>query len=212
MEKLDISSPEWHEHVMSLFTEDELADGKPKITGLRRVANQLLGAIVVSRPVQIFPVQEEGYGRATVSYEIVIHREDGERLTFGDVADCWSQNTDQAFLAHAVATACTRAESRTLRKALYLKVLSAEETKEGVVVSFEAGEEPIYQSQIQLIDSKCGDMNIDVLLFINTFGDYKTIDYVSRSQAGKMIQKLNNYDKDEQIPEDIMGYKKGWHK
>ena len=61
-------------------------------------------------------------------FEVVINWMDsGELRTFAEVADVWHGNTDDLFCAHPVATACTRAEGRALRKALKLRVLAAEE-------------------------------------------------------------------------------------
>ena len=43
-------SEDWNEYVMSKFENGELFDGNPTCAGLRRVAEELLGTIVVSRP------------------------------------------------------------------------------------------------------------------------------------------------------------------
>jgi hypothetical protein len=48
-------SQEWHDYIMSKFETKELIDGNPTCAGLRRVAEDVLGSIVISRPVQIFP-------------------------------------------------------------------------------------------------------------------------------------------------------------
>lgn len=73
-EKPDYLSPEWHDFIMSEFTEDELMDGYPVVAGLRRVAEKHLGMIVESVPVDIVPVQGDGLGRATVSYRVTFLR------------------------------------------------------------------------------------------------------------------------------------------
>ena len=72
----DPTSPEWNDYVLGLFAENELYDGRPLCAGLRRVAELLLGRIVISRPTQVFPpTAGDTIGRATVIWEVVF--EDG---------------------------------------------------------------------------------------------------------------------------------------
>ena len=52
---VNITDVEWNDYVLSNFNENEMFDGRPLCAGLRRVAELLLGRIVVSRPTQIFP-------------------------------------------------------------------------------------------------------------------------------------------------------------
>ena len=51
---IDPTSPEWNEHVLSLFDDRELYEGRPLCAGLRRVAELLIGRIDSSRPTQVF--------------------------------------------------------------------------------------------------------------------------------------------------------------
>ena len=60
----------WHPFVMSLLDETELNEGYPKADGLRRVGELLLGDIIDSKPIEVFPVNGNSLGRATVSYSI----------------------------------------------------------------------------------------------------------------------------------------------
>ncbi len=82
------TDPEWNDYVLSHFQENEMFDGRPLCAGLRRVAEQLLGRVVSSRPTQIFaPTSGDEIGRATVVWEIIF--QDGS--LFSDVApsaDC----------------------------------------------------------------------------------------------------------------------------
>ena len=66
------TDPEWNDYVLSLFDKTEMYDGRPLCHGLRRVAELLFGNIMVSRPVKVFPPQDDnGVGRATVIWEVV---------------------------------------------------------------------------------------------------------------------------------------------
>lgn len=121
---VSITDVEWNDYVLSNFNDNEMFDGRPLCAGLRRVAELLLGRIVVSRPTQIFPpTSGDEIGRATVVWEVVF--EDGS--IFSDVADAWEGNTDDTFCVFNTATAATRAEGRALRKALRIKTVAAEE-------------------------------------------------------------------------------------
>ncbi|SVC62097.1 uncharacterized protein METZ01_LOCUS314951, partial [marine metagenome] len=129
-EEVDMTMPaygskEWNDYIMGKFESRELIDGNPICAGLRRVAEDVLGSIVSSRPLQVWPSTDvNGPGRATVVFEVVINWMDsGELRTFAEVADVWHGNTDDLFCAHPAATASTRAEGRALRKALKIRCL-----------------------------------------------------------------------------------------
>jgi len=207
----DYLSPEWHDYVLSLFAREELDDGLPKVDGLRRVAQVLLGEIDYSGPTQVFPVVDDKTGRSTVMYEIVF----ANGKTYGDVADVWIGNTDNTYVSFSVATACTRAEGRCLRKALRLRSLCAEElpaTKDSAKEVAKSNENAVTQDQVEFIDLKCRKLDIDVLLFINS-GEkqYGSIYDVLKESAAKMIKVLGEYQKSKEVvPESIKGYKENW--
>lgn len=221
-------SAEWHDYILSKFDKSELIDGNPTCAGLRRVAEDILGDIVVSRPTHIFPSTDaNGPGRATVVFEIVIDwMNSGQLRTFSDVADVWHGNTDDLFCAHPVATASTRAEGRALRKALKIRCLAAEEltrkkdvesiVRKSIPVAPTDGdwkeEDQISAPQINFIDGKCKQLNINVVKFIN-IGDkqYSNITEVTKKTASKMLGVLNDYQNHtKNIPEQIVGYDKNW--
>jgi len=221
-------SEEWNDYVMSRFHKGELFDGNPVCAGLRRVAEELLGTIVVSRPSQVFPATDnDGPGRATVVFEVVIDWMDsGQLRTYSDVADVWHGNTDDLFCAHPVATASTRAEGRALRKALKVKCLAAEELAKKDVASIVRQsiqerqstdgdwqeEDKISSAQINFIDAKCKQLDIDVLKFIN-IGEskYEEISEINKKTASKMLGVLNEYQTGtKQVSSEISGYNNQW--
>lgn len=222
-------SQEWHDYIMEKFEKRELIDGNPTCAGLRRVAEDVLGSIIVSRPSQVFPSTDpNGPGRATVVFEVVFNWMDsGQMRTFSDVADVWHGNTDDLFCAHPVATASTRAEGRALRKALKIRCLSAEELTrkkdvESIVrESVNAGktvdgewneDDSISDPQINFIDAKCKQLDINVLSFINSGSEqYGSINDISKKKASQMLSTLNEYqNKKRKTPNDIMGYDSNW--
>ena len=221
-------SEEWSDFVMSKFHKGELFDGNPVCAGLRRVAEELLGTIVVSRPSQVWPATDsDGPGRATVVFEVVIDWMDsGQLRTYSDVADVWHGNTDDLFCAHPVATASTRAEGRALRKALKVKCLAAEELAKKDVASIvrQSGQErqstdgdwqeedKISSAQVNFIDTKCKQLDIDVLKFIN-MGEskYGDISDINKKTASKMLGVLNEYQTGtKQVSSEISGYNNQW--
>jgi len=222
-------SQEWNDYVMEKFDRKDLIDGNPTCAGLRRVAEDVLGDIVSSRPSQVFPsTDENGPGRATVVFEVVINwMNSGELRTYADVADVWHGNTDDLFCAHPVATASTRAEGRALRKALKIRCLAAEElTRKKDVESIvretvSAGkttdgqwdeEDNISAAQIRFLDTKCKQLNIDVVKFINMGSEnYKSVEDIKKKIASKMLSMLNEFQtKNKETPKDIKGYDSNW--
>tara|TARA_R100000306_G_scaffold42211_1_gene40970 strand:- start:508 stop:1269 length:762 start_codon:yes stop_codon:yes gene_type:complete len=221
-------SKEWNDYVMSKFEPHELIDKNPICAGLRRVAEELLGDIISSRPSQVFPAEDNnGPGRATVVFEVIINwGNSGEHRIFADVADVWHGNTDDLFCAHPVATASTRAEGRALRKALKVRCLAAEELAKKDVASIVResikvekatdGEwkenDSISSAQANFIDNKCKQLEINVMGFINMGeNQYADITEVSKKTASTMLAVLNEYqNKQKKIPANIVGYDKNW--
>ena len=220
-------SDEWNEFVMAHFHKNELIDGNPICAGLRRVAEYLLGDIIESGPEQVFPaVDGLNPDRATVVFKVVFDwMNSGQQRIFKEVADVWHGNTDDLFCAHPVATASTRAEGRALRKALKLRCLAAEElakkdivsiVQESVKKSPTSGDYEAYRiissQQIQFVDNKCKQLNIDAFAFINMGNSsFANINEVTKDSAKKMIKVLNNYQNNSgDIPDSILGYKVNW--
>jgi hypothetical protein len=210
-------SAEWSDYVMSHFERNELVEGNPICAGLRRVAELLLGDVIESGPEQVFPATDAlGPGRATVLYKVAFNwMNSGEVRIWKDVADVWHGNTDDLFCAHPVATASTRAEGRALRKALKVRCLAAEELAKKDIVEIVqqsvtvTDDSRISLQQIQFIDTKCSQLDIDILKFINIGENtYNSINDVTKDCAKMMVKHLNNYqNSNKEIPNNIKGYK-----
>jgi len=218
------TSPEWNDWVMSLFEESELFDGRPVCAGLRRVAELVLGPILSSKPVQVFPpTSGDEIGRSTVVWEVIFH----SGRVFGDVADCWEGNTDDAFCVFSTATASTRAEGRALRKALGLKTVSAEEmtSKNTASVAKEISNKRSSSStegeydnsgrmtdpQANFIDVKAKQLDVNVAEFFKVVFDLNVNRKIDKRQASEAIEKLNEYQGDKSsIPDSIISYKNDW--
>lgn len=140
--------PGWCDYVMSLFKESELdKEGHPKLPGLRRVTEMLLGEILDSGPIrENVLVQDTGIPHVSIVYEIVIafrldlvDRNTHEvsylpiddmqipKRRFRAIASAGLNNTDDDFAIFPEAMAESRAESRCYRKALLIESVTADE-------------------------------------------------------------------------------------
>lgn len=221
----DYGSSEWNDFVMAKFEPSEFIDGNPLVHGLRRVAEDLLGDIIASRPTHVLASDDpNGPGRATIGFEVVFDwMNSGQIRTYGDVADVWHGNTDDLFCAHPAATAATKAESRCLRKALKIRCVAAEEiarhkdvaaiVRRSIKVEPSDGDwqekDSITMPQVNFVDGKCKQLDINVMNFIN-YGEkqYNAINDVTKMTASKMLKVLNDYQNNSvDIPDSIKGYK-----
>ena len=215
-------SPEWHEYAMTLFTEDEMMNGHPLVTGLRRVAELVLGPMVFSGPTWVKPTErDDHHGRATVVFTV----EFANGVKCAEVADSWEGNTDDMFCAFAVAIASTRAEARALRKVLKIKGVAAEElTKKDTAKivrdlsqqkSSTGGEYEdqgrMSDAQYNFIDVKCKQLNVDGR---KLFKDVFKVDNnrkISKKVASDIIDVLNDYQQNKStIPSELKGYNQEW--
>lgn len=194
-------SGEWHDFVMSQLDSSEKADGLPKVYGLRRVSELLLGDVIESKPTEIFPVQGDGLGRASVVYSITFKWWDGSERSYADVADAFNDgqnwNIDDEFIVFALATASTRAEGRALKKSLKLKTCTYEEISARELNSNKKAKvstNGITENQILFINRKCEQLNVEIDKFIkNNFTEegYDRLEDLTKDDASLCIQKLN---------------------
>lgn len=224
----DQLDPEWHDYVVSQFQDYELVEinGEkyPNCYGLRRVVELLIGDIVESKPTNLIISPDStgnNPGRVTCIYEVTIRDHNtGALKKYGDVAEVFSLNCDDLFLAYPAATAVTRAEGRCLRKLLKVRCVAAEEltrnkdvgkaVREVIKSAPTDGEyqeqDPISGAQIKLLTNKCREMNIDVLKFIN-LGEktYARLEDVKKKVAINMIKLLTDYQNNSKpIPANIL--------
>jgi len=222
-------SPEWHDYVMTKFLDTELieinGEKYPNCYGLRRVAELLIGEIVESKPTNLILSADStssNPGRVTCLYEVSIRsHETGQIKKYGDVAEVFSLNCDDLFLAYPAATAVTRAEGRCLRKLLKIRCVAAEELTRNKDVGKavrdmikSAPTDGSYQeddqlsgAQIKAMETRCEALNIDLMKFINSYEDktYVRLQDVRKKVAIKMIGLLSDYQRNEKpIPIDIL--------
>lgn len=201
--------PEWHTYVMTQFAPEEMVpDAKgnknPSIAGLRRVAQRLIGEIISSKPVKVQSILEGNTpGKAIVEYEIVFDT-GGREKVFASVASSWFGNTDDEYAVFPEAMAETRAEGRTLRKALGIRTVCADEiTSKNTTEIIEQFKNKIFSSgegglitdtQIKMITTLCDRLQISKTKFINDGSkQYDDITDIPYATAINMIKRLNKY-------------------
>lgn len=207
------SDPGWSDHVLTLFTEDELYEGNPRVHGLRRITQLLYGKATKSVAKIIETPNQENNQRAVVEYTVAFD----EGVTYTDVADASPLNTDSNYLPYCISVASTRAEARALRKLLGVSRVAAEEvfdkdTKNVQYIESEPGKK-IQDYQIKGIDRLCKlcDINVTKMLKQSSYGPFDKIEEVSYNIASKLLTSLNSFHQDlTKIPEPIKGYDQNW--
>lgn len=206
----------WQEYVISKLKPDEYEEknGKkfPKAAGLRRVVQELIGPIVESGPSISWSPNGES---AIVVYKLKIgwfvglsswvkenlEKDDLQYRVFSEVADANNDNTPSPFNKYLVATASTRAEGRTLKKALALNITTAEE----VGISSEEIEDTISLIQLNSFNILSDRLSIDKEKFIKyELGVALELSKIPKSSAMRLLEKLNEYQGNiDSIPEAI---------
>ena len=205
--------PEWSDYVMNHLVEDELVDGNPSLPGLRRVIEVVLGEIMenLSYPVS-YPNQANGF-MAVARADLTVRMYDtGSVKRYADGADCSADNTPEKFAVHATNTACSKAESRVLRKALGLrKLITAEEA--GIIEELSQPDR-ISPAQVRSIELLAKRNDINVWAYINAGEtEYDSINSVPYDVAFKMVKFLNTLQNDdEKVRDEWRGYDPNWSK
>lgn len=178
--KILMTDPKWTDFVISHLDETELIKGNPKVDGLRRVAQILLGPIYESKSELI------QFGETTIAKHTVVigWKEDGPNLgqreyiysrrIFTDIACVNAKNTPEAYLIHMPESAASKAEGRALRKALNIKKLAAEELfkPEDIV--------PTHEAVVNPEEQELGDVNLN-----------KPIDNTQLSAINILVKRLD---------------------
>jgi len=218
----EYTSLEWHDYVMTHFSESELIDGKyPTVVGLRRVSQLLLGPIISSGPTSVVaPTAQDKPGRATCTFLVTFlwtldgFHNNGIR-EFSACAGAYPGSVDDEFIIFPEAIAETRAEVRALRRALNLKIVGYDEltNKKGsdaLKENSSSGEwkedSPVNDTQINFIKKRCEQLGINVGKFLHSNGwNYEELEKVTKVVAADMIKRLNDYQNNNnvEIPEEI---------
>ena len=208
-EIISSESPLWSEHVLDQMDDSELKEGNPTVDGLRRVTERVYGEILSSTS-EIFKSDDRG---CTIKHTLQIQKyTTGSTIIIDGCIDVKYQNIPYPFNQHLVATADTRAEGKALRRALKLRVITAEEMQNTSADDILAAEENITDQQILAINQMCKRLDVSLVDMVkNSCANIKSIGGVSNLQGRSLLSSLSEYQRNSSsIPEDIQGYNSEW--
>ncbi len=218
-----MTDPAWQDFVMSKFAPGECdPDGRPMVHGLRRVTHLLLGPTLESG-VSVVQSPDYAAGRMTraavVEYcvKILMCRleepgpDEPYAVLFSDAADVHEGNTDGNFVRFGTPTAATRAEARTLRKALRLRGAASEECTK-VPAPGAPADGLINDTQVNFINVLARRLDVNAMAFVNAGKrHYRGLREVPYETAQVMLETISGFQTDpENIPADLKGYDPDW--
>jgi len=211
---------EWTDYVLSLLSDDEKISDNPTTDGLRRIFEVALNCTITestSDVVQTPDINNEK--RATVVHSLTFFLNDGDeespikyRVVSG-AADVYWGNCDKIYRNHPVAVAETRAEGRALRRGLKLrKVVAAEELAKDIEDHPDHDTvTKITNNQLNFMDVLAKRMNINVEKLLDKLAiDRQNIYNISYNDAVAIIRSLTEYQQQNNVSEDILGYDSTW--
>lgn len=202
--------PGWTDFILSQLRDDEKKDGYPVAAGLRRMVETYIGHIEKSTTVEVRMFGDS----IVVQHEIKVDNQLAGTEYFSRNAEANNINTPYPYNKYIVSVAESRAESRCLRAILRLNVVTAEEIGAELLNkgdSFDFTLEPINDSQLSVINTLAlrHDININELIKM-IFGSKPK--KLTRQHGAEIIEKLNEYGHDEQIPDMLVGFNENWTK
>ena len=208
------ADPEWSEYVLDNLHDTELREGNPTVDGLRRVTEKIYGEILESRS-DVLELPSAAGRRCTMKHTIKIRKYETDAIvTVDGCVDVRYDKVPFPFNDHLVATADTRAEGKALRRALKLRVITAEEMNNSAEDDVMASEEDITDQQILAINQMCKRLNVDLVSFVKEVcSGVNSIKSVSNLQGRMLLSSLSEYQrKPESIKDELIGYDSNWRK
>ena len=210
-QKISPHSPGWSEHVLDHLDDSELRDGNPTVDGLRRVTEEVFGDILGSSS-HIYN-HDTSRGVCTIKHTLQIRKHlTGDIISVDGCVDVNRSNIPHPFNQHLVATADTRAEGKAIRRALKIRVVTAEEMQNSDEDDLLAAEENITDQQILAINQMCKRLDVNLEKAVKTnCATAKSVRSASNLQGRMLLTSLSEYQRNSSlIPEDLLGYDSNW--
>jgi hypothetical protein len=212
---------EWTDYVLSLLSDDEKIMGNPTTDGLRRIFENALDCVVVeatSNVIQTPDISNEKRATVTHTLRYVLknydtNSQDLKNRVVSGSADVYWGNCDKIYRNHPVAVAETRAEGRALRRALKLrKVVAAEELAKDIEDHPDHDTvTKITNNQLNFMDVLAKRLDVNMSKLLEKLALSSTNIYnISYSDAVDIVTKLTQYQQQNNVSEDILGYESNW--
>ncbi len=213
-EEMDSSHKGWTQYVLGKLQSDEMEGKNPRVEGLRRVAEEVIGEIIEEGCNLADPPNIDNEMRACVKAWVVFRDECGTVKRFEALADAYHGNCTSDFVLYVVAMADTRAKGRCYRNALKLKrVLAAEEVDPAMAAcQGEDNKQPIAPTQITGIRVVSERLGISIEKHLVVLGIECSLDKnqeldlgsLNKGSAKKVLLQLNKYNMSrDEIPDEI---------
>lgn len=204
--------PEWSEYLLDHLSDNELINGAPTVDGLRRICEMCFGEILESKSA-IIETPAPDNNRCTICHSLTIRKYRSDSIVKIDgCVDVLYHKTPYPFKDHLVATADTRAEGKALRRALKIRVITAEELQnEDEEVTLTSDEE-INDQQVLAINQLCKRLDISVADLVKAqYDNAKVINEVNNLEARLLISKLSGFQRDsDAVSDNLKGYDENW--
>ena len=205
--------PEWSEYLLDQLSDSELINGAPTVDGLRRITEKCFGEIIGSKSEIIDTPTAQNNQRCTIKHTLTIAKYGtAHSIVVDGCVDVLYHKTPYPFKDHLVATADTRAEGKALRRALKIRVVTAEELQNEDEQEALSSDELVNDQQILAINQLCKRLDISVVPLVT--GEYKktkTITELRNLEARLLISKLSEFQRTpDDIPKTYIGYNENW--
>lgn len=160
------TDPGWTEYVLSLLREEEQTrDGDPRVGGLERLAQLLIGELIRDEVTHFQGESTSGWSWASVTRRMVFLTPSGEERVFEEVADCSPDNAEAPYCHHPAAMASTRARARALRNALCLRGVVTAEEKGLYALPEQTG--TVSETHLTWLGTLCSRLDINVRKYLD---------------------------------------------
>jgi hypothetical protein len=197
--------PEWATFVMGQFADDELEGENPKVDGLRRVAEKLIGPILEEGCDLISPPTIENQGRACVKAWVLFKTTQG-RKRFEGLADVYEGNCAEEYARFPTSVAESRARGRCFRAALKLRrVVAAEEMSGPTQMTGAQGCDTINKGQVSVIQIMADRLRVSLPALLNHLEIGKTdLSTLTGTEALLVVKNLNSLQDTGHVPASLM--------
>ena len=204
--------PEWSEYLLDQLSDGELINGAPTVDGLRRITEKCFGEIIESKSDIVETPTSQNNQRCTIRHTLTINKYgSGQSISVDGCVDVLYHKTPYPFKDHLVATADTRAEGKALRRALKIRVVTAEELQNEDEAEALSANELINDQQVLALNQLCKRLDISVVPFVIAEYKVKKINELRNLEGRLLISKLSDLQRTpKDIPKSCVGYDDNW--